>query len=79
MLDAKHFRDNGSPEDELPLVEWSCRTLLYQAQEQLHGLLRNFPNRPVATLLPALSEAPEVWADLEEVDRRLAGRYHGVS
>jgi acyl-CoA dehydrogenase len=47
----KHHRDNGSPEDELPLVEWSCRTLLYQAQEQLHGLLRNFPNRFVAGAL----------------------------
>jgi acyl-CoA dehydrogenase len=47
----KHHRDNGSPEDELPLVEWSCRTLLYQAQEQLHGLLRNFPNRWVAGAL----------------------------
>ncbi|MGI9289641.1 MAG: acyl-CoA dehydrogenase [Gammaproteobacteria bacterium] len=50
----KHHRDNGSPEDELPLVEWSCRTLLYQAQEQLHGLLRNFPNRFVAGVLRIL-------------------------
>jgi acyl-CoA dehydrogenase len=47
----KHHRDQGSPSDELPLVEWSCRTLLYQAQEQLHGLLRNFPNRLVASAL----------------------------
>jgi acyl-CoA dehydrogenase len=47
----KHFEDQGAPEDDLPLVEWSCRTLLYQAQEQLHGLLRNFPNRLVAVLL----------------------------
>jgi acyl-CoA dehydrogenase len=47
----KHHRDQGSPSDELPLVEWSCRTLLYQAQEQLHGLLRNFPNRLVAGAL----------------------------
>jgi acyl-CoA dehydrogenase len=30
------------------LVEWSCRTLLYHAQEQLHGFLRNLPNRWVA-------------------------------
>jgi acyl-CoA dehydrogenase len=35
-------------------VEWSCRTLLYQAQEQLHGFLRNFPNRWTAALLRAL-------------------------
>jgi acyl-CoA dehydrogenase len=47
----KHYEDQGSPEDDLPLVEWSCRSLMYQAQEQLHGLLRNFPNRFVAGLL----------------------------
>jgi acyl-CoA dehydrogenase len=50
----KHYRDQGEPVDDLPLVEWSCRTLLYRAQEQLHSLLRNFPNRPVALLLRAL-------------------------
>ena len=44
----KHFENQGRPEADLPLVEWSLRTLLYQAQEQLHGFLRNFPNRWVA-------------------------------
>jgi acyl-CoA dehydrogenase len=47
----KHYANQGSHEDDLPLVEWSCRSLMYQAQEQLHGLLRNFPNRFVAGLL----------------------------
>ncbi|MDP6435762.1 MAG: acyl-CoA dehydrogenase [Gammaproteobacteria bacterium] len=47
----KHHEDQGLPENDLPLVEWSCRTLLYLAQEQLHLLLRNFPNRIVASLL----------------------------
>ncbi|MCE7902347.1 MAG: acyl-CoA dehydrogenase [Gammaproteobacteria bacterium PRO9] len=47
----KHFDNQGRPEGDLPLVEWACRTLLYQAQEQLHGFLRNFPNRIVAALL----------------------------
>jgi acyl-CoA dehydrogenase len=41
----KHYENQGRPEADLPLVEWSCRTLLYKAQEQLHGFLRNFPNR----------------------------------
>jgi acyl-CoA dehydrogenase len=35
-------------------VEWACRDLLYRAQEQLHGFLRNFPNRLLAALLRAL-------------------------
>jgi acyl-CoA dehydrogenase len=47
----KHYENQGRPADDLPLVEWSCRTLLYEAQEQLHGFLRNFPNRWVAGLM----------------------------
>jgi acyl-CoA dehydrogenase len=47
----KHFEDQGEPAEDLPLVEWSCRTLLYRTQEQLHGLLRNFPNRFVAAIV----------------------------
>jgi len=47
----KHFENQGRPDDDLALVEWACRSLLYQAQEQLHGFLRNFPNRLVAGVL----------------------------
>lgn len=47
----KHYQDQGEPPEDLPLVEWACRTLLYKSQEQLHGLLRNFPNRWVAAAL----------------------------
>ncbi len=50
----KHFENQGRRSSDLPLVEWSVRTLMYQAQEQLHSFLRNFPNRPVAVLLRAL-------------------------
>ncbi|MDJ0939795.1 MAG: acyl-CoA dehydrogenase [Woeseiaceae bacterium] len=47
----KHFEDQGRRATDLPLVEWSVRTLMYQAQEALHAFLRNLPNRWVATLL----------------------------
>ena len=47
----KHYENQGRPEEDLPMVEWACRTLLYSAQEQLHGFIRNFPNRWVAMLL----------------------------
>ncbi|HSQ70561.1 MAG TPA: acyl-CoA dehydrogenase [Steroidobacteraceae bacterium] len=47
----KHYENQGRHEADLPLVEWSCRTLLYTAQEQLHGFLRNFPNRWLAALM----------------------------
>ncbi|MEM6639502.1 MAG: acyl-CoA dehydrogenase [Pseudomonadota bacterium] len=47
----KHYEDQGRPEQDLPVVEWACRHLLYQCQEQLHGVLRNLPNRPLAIAL----------------------------
>ena len=47
----KHFENQGRRASDLPLVEWSVRTLMYHAQEQLHSFLQNFPNRPVAFLL----------------------------
>jgi acyl-CoA dehydrogenase len=50
----KHYHDAGSPKEDQPLVEWACRDLLYRAQEQLHGFLRNFPNRLLAGLMRAM-------------------------
>ncbi len=50
----KHYTNQGRPAADLPMVEWACRRLLYFAQEQLHGFLRNFPNRPVAAMLRVL-------------------------
>jgi acyl-CoA dehydrogenase len=50
----KHHHDNGSPKEDQPIVEWACRDLLYRAQEQLHGFLRNFPNRQLAWLMRAM-------------------------
>lgn len=50
----KHHRDQGEPVEDLPFVEWCCRTLLYELQESMHALLENLPNRPVAFLLRVL-------------------------
>jgi acyl-CoA dehydrogenase len=47
----KHHENQGAHAADLPLVEWACRSLLYQAQEQLHLFLRNFPNRALAALM----------------------------
>jgi acyl-CoA dehydrogenase len=44
----KHHENQGRHAEDLPILEWACRNLLYHAQEQLHGLLRNFPNRLLA-------------------------------
>ncbi len=50
----KHFENQGRRATDLPLVEWSVRTLMYGAQEALHAFLRNLPNRWVAALLRTL-------------------------
>ena len=50
----KHHENQGKREADLPIVEWACRDLLYTAQEQLHGFLRNFPNAFLAGVMRAL-------------------------
>ena len=50
----KYHQDQGSPASDVPLVEWSCRTLMFKAQQQLDGLLRNLPNRWAVALLRVL-------------------------
>ncbi|MBB6092690.1 acyl-CoA dehydrogenase [Povalibacter uvarum] len=47
----KHYHNQGANEEDLPLVEWACRNLLYRAQEQLHSFLRNFPIRFLAAFM----------------------------
>ena len=47
----KHFENQGRRATDLPLVEWSIRTLMYQAQESLHAFLLNFPSRWIAWFL----------------------------
>jgi acyl-CoA dehydrogenase len=41
----KHHYDHGSPDEELPLLEWSCQDLLYNIQVRLHEVFNNLPNR----------------------------------
>ena len=51
----KHHYDNGSPDDELPLLEYACTDLLYNIQVRLHEVLNNFPNRTIALLTRAFT------------------------
>ena len=53
----KRWEDQGRPPEDLPLVHWACRTMLYNLQERLHSFLRNFPNPLVGGLLRALGNA----------------------
>lgn len=47
----KHFENQGRKPEDLPIVEWACKALLYKAQEQLHGFLRNFPSPFIGGLM----------------------------
>lgn len=42
MATIKKWRDDGSPDNDLPLVELACDDLLFDAEEALHEFLRNF-------------------------------------
>jgi len=47
----KRYEDEGRPAADLPLVHWSVRDALYQAQQAVDAILANFPNAVVAGLL----------------------------
>jgi acyl-CoA dehydrogenase len=70
----KHHENQGQPAEELPIVEWACRELLYQAQEQLHSVLRNFPNRALAGLMRLLifPRGLTYFAPADRLGRRVA-------
>lgn len=50
----KHYRDQGKHAEDLPLVRWAGLTCLYQVQQKLDELIKNFPNRWFGALLRVL-------------------------
>jgi acyl-CoA dehydrogenase len=47
----KHYEDQGRRKEDIPMIRWVIRDLLYTAQEAIDGILSNFPIKSVATLL----------------------------
>jgi acyl-CoA dehydrogenase len=47
----KRYDDEGRNEADLPLVHWGVQDALYQAEQAIDDLLKNFPNRFVAGAL----------------------------
>ncbi len=47
----KHYEDQGRQKEDIPLIRWVVRDLLYAAQEAIDQILSNFPIKSVATLL----------------------------
>ncbi|MCI0527355.1 MAG: acyl-CoA dehydrogenase, partial [Nitrospira sp.] len=50
----KRFKDDGSPQDDLPFLQWSCEYSLHNIQDRLDEIIQNFPSRPAAWLLRLL-------------------------
>jgi len=47
----KHYENDGCPEEDLPLVQWSLDYLINHYQEAFREIIDNYPNRPLAYLL----------------------------
>lgn len=47
----KRYEDDGRPESDWPLVEWSARYCIYHTQVALDQILRNFPSPWVGIIL----------------------------
>lgn len=50
----KRFHDDGEPEADKPLAEWSCEQLLYECEEAIANIIVNFPGKAARTLLRLL-------------------------
>lgn len=50
----KRFEDEGCPEDEKALLEWSLATCYWRIEQALLGVCRNFPNRVTGVVLRGL-------------------------
>jgi acyl-CoA dehydrogenase len=47
----KHYEDQGEQRDDLPLLQWACEDCLYNTQEAMKAVLRNFPVPVLGNLL----------------------------
>ncbi len=47
----KRFEDHDRPREDLPLVQWVCRSAVYAIEQQLSAILDNFPSRMLGRLL----------------------------
>ena len=47
----KHFEDEGSQSEDIPLLQWAAEDCLYNTQEAMKDVLRNFPVPIIGTLL----------------------------
>jgi acyl-CoA dehydrogenase len=51
----KRFDADGRHDEDIVLVKWCCESGLARIETALDGFIRNFPNRPLAALLRAVT------------------------
>lgn len=51
----KHYSDQGSPSDDLPIIDWCCKYLAYKTQIALRETANNFPNKMVGLMLKIIT------------------------
>ena len=51
----KQYFEQGSPEEDLPLLQHACDELLFNIQSRLYQIMDNLPNRAVAGLARLLT------------------------
>jgi len=50
----RRFHHDGSKDEDLILVDWASMQLFFECEQAIHGVIANFPNRPLALLLKVL-------------------------
>ncbi len=50
----KHYQDQGSPDEDLPFVQWGVEDLLAKTEQAMHEILLNFPDRRLGIALRAI-------------------------
>ena len=50
----KNYQDQGSPQDDRPLLHWACQQTLHRAQQSLLAIFHILPTRTLAYLLRAV-------------------------
>ena len=50
----KHYQDQGSPKDDLPLLHWACQQTLHRAHQSLLDIFHALPARNPAAVLRAI-------------------------
>lgn len=50
----KHYEDDGSPKEDIPLLKWACDDALFNIQQAMKGIMTNLPVPVIGSILNLL-------------------------